>query len=346
MESPRCYCDNLKVTDFSYELPPDLIAQEPLADRSASRMLLIDRATGTWKDGYFRDLPLYLGRGDCLVLNDSRVMPSRLFGHRAGGTGTVEVLFLKPLSTDRRTWQVLVRPGRRLHEGSVVEFDDSLGGVILDTGERGERKMKLLGAGDIDEVLQRIGHMPLPPYIRRDDTAQDRERYQTVYSQEPGSAAAPTAGLHFTPRILDECQQAGADIARITLHVGLGTFSPLHTDEVKSVHLHSERYRIDGPQAAKIAAAKRRVAVGTTSVRTLETWGQRDELAGETDIFIYPGHQFKLVDAMLTNFHLPESSLMLLVCAFGGTELMLDAYRHAVRERYRFFSYGDCMLIV
>lgn len=336
----------MKVSDFHFELPPDLIAQEPLPDRSASRMLVVDRKTGTFTDRSFRELPQFMRTGDCLVLNDTRVMPSRIYANRAGGTGRVEVLFLKPLVADRRQWQVLVRPGRRLHEGSVVEFDDTLGGVVMETGERGERRLKLLGGGDIDDVLQRLGHMPLPPYIRRDDTKMDRERYQTVFSKELGSAAAPTAGLHFTPRILDECRQAGAVTAHVTLHVGLGTFAPLRKEVVEEVKLHSERFDIQPSASETIRAAQRRIAVGTTSVRTLETWATRGELSGETDIFIYPGYEFKLVDAMLTNFHLPESSLLMLVSALVGRELTLAAYRHAVERRYRFFSYGDCMLIL
>lgn len=309
-------------------------------------MLVVDRARGTFADRTFREFPQFLSSGDCLVLNDTRVMSSRIYGTRAGGTGQVEVLFLKPLSTDRREWQALVRPGRRLHEGAIIEFDDTLGAVVTDTGERGERRLKLLGAGNLDDVLNRLGHMPLPPYIRRDDTQADRERYQTVFSRESGSAAAPTAGLHFTPQILDQCRAAGAEIAKVTLHVGLGTFAPLRTDVVEEVKLHSERYNIPGPSAETIQGAQRRIAVGTTSVRTLETWASRGELSGETDIFIYPGHQFKLVDAMLTNFHLPESSLLLLVAAFAGRELTLAAYRHAVEKHYRFFSYGDCMFIL
>lgn len=336
----------MKVTDFHYDLPPDRIAQQPLADRSASRMLVVERVTGKWQDRQFRDLPQFLSSGDCLAVNDSRVMPSRLYGTRAGGSGTVEALLLEPLSADRRVWKALVRPGRRLHEGSVITFDATFGAVVTDTGDRGERTLRFLGSADVDEAIERLGHMPLPPYIRRDDSAVDRERYQTVYSREKGSAAAPTAGLHFTPEVLESCRAAGADVAHVTLHVGLGTFAPLRSEIVEQAKLHAERYAISTEALDKIRAAKRRIAVGTTSVRTLEQFALTGMSSGSTDLFLYPGAQFRSVDAMLTNFHLPESSLLMLVCAFGGTEPILKAYRHAVSSGYRFFSYGDCMLVV
>ncbi len=311
-------------------------------------MLVMNRATGELEDRMFRELPQFLEDGDCLILNDTRVMPSRIYGSRVGGTreNNVEVLFLKPLTPDRREWQCLVRPGRRLHEGAIIEFDDTLGGVVIDTGERGERHIRLLGNGNIDDVLNRLGHMPLPPYIRRDDQKLDRERYQTVFSRESGSAAAPTAGLHFTEKILDKCRAAGAVPAWVTLHVGLGTFSPLRKEIVEEVKLHKENYAITPESASLIESAKRRIAVGTTSVRTVESWQQRGQLSGETDIFIYPGYQFRKIDGLLTNFHLPESSLLMLVAAFGGKDQVLAAYRHAVAKKYRFFSYGDCMLIL
>ncbi len=309
-------------------------------------MLVVDRATGRWEDRHFRDLPHYLRRGDALILNDTRVMPSRLYGHRAGGSGTVEVLFLRPLHPQRREWQVLVRPGRRLHEGAVIEFDETLGAMVLDAGERGERTVRLMGSGSLDDVLERLGHMPLPPYIKREDRPADRERYQTVYAREVGSAAAPTAGLHFTEPVMDRCRESGAAVEYVTLHVGLGTFAPLRTENVEDVQLHAEWYRITEDVAARVQAADRRVAVGTTTVRTLESWAQTGNLSGDTRLFITPGFVFRRVDALLTNFHLPESSLLMLVCALGGTELMLAAYRHAVEKRYRFFSYGDCMLIL
>ena len=308
-------------------------------------MLVVDRARESWEDRNFRDLPEFLREGDCLVLNDTRVRPSRLYGTRAGGTGTVEVLLLESLSADQRLWRVLVRPGRRLHEGAVITFDETLGAIVTGTGDRGERTIRMLGDIDIDAAIERLGHMPLPPYIRREDTAGDRERYQTIYSKEPGSAAAPTAGLHFTPEILERCRATGADTARVTLHVGLGTFAPLRTEVVEEARLHDERYSVAGEEEKKIRNARRRVAIGTTSVRTLETLARSGELSGKTNLFLYPGAEFLLTDAMLTNFHLPESSLLMLVCAFGGTDLILSAYRHAVSQKYRFFSYGDCMLV-
>jgi len=308
-------------------------------------MLVVDRARESWEDRNFRDLPEFLREGDCLVLNDTRVRPSRLYGTRAGGTGTVEVLLLESLSADQRLWRVLVRPGRRLHEGAVITFDETLGAIVTGTGDRGERTIRMLGDIDIDAAIERLGHMPLPPYIRREDTAGDRERYQTIYSKEPGSAAAPTAGLHFTPEILEGCRATGADTARVTLHVGLGTFAPLRTEVVEEARLHDERYSVAGEEEKKIRNARRRVAIGTTSVRTLETLARSGELSGKTNLFLYPGAEFLLTDAMLTNFHLPESSLLMLVCAFGGTDLILSAYRHAVSQKYRFFSYGDCMLV-
>lgn len=341
-----CYSRKLKVADFHFDLPPELIAQEPLEDRAASRMLVVDRASGTWQDRMFRELPGFVRPGDCIVLNDTRVMRSRLYGRRAGGTGTVEVLFLREHNRERREWQALVRPGRRLHEGSVIEFDDTLGAVVVDTGERGERTLRLLGSGSLEDVMERLGHMPLPPYIRREDALQDRERYQTVYAREPGSAAAPTAGLHFTPEVLDACRAAGADVQHLTLHVGLGTFAPLRAETVEQIRLHAEHYRIAPEAARAIQDAPRRLCVGTTSVRTLESFARTGMLEGDTDLFIAPGFAFRLTNALLTNFHLPESSLLMLVSAFAGRELILDAYRHAVRERYRFFSYGDCMLIL
>jgi len=308
-------------------------------------MLVVDRATESWEDRNFRDLPEFLREGDCLVLNDTRVRPSRLYGTRAGGTGTVEVLLLESLSADQRLWRVLVRPGRRLHEGAVITFDETLGAIVTGTGDRGERTIRMLGDIDIDAAIERLGHMPLPPYIRREDTAGDRERYQTIYSKEPGSAAAPTAGLHFMPEILERCRTTGADTARVTLHVGLGTFAPLRTEVVEEARLHDERYSIAEEEEKKIRNARRRVAIGTTSVRTLETLARSGELSGKTNLFLYPGAEFLLTDAMLTNFHLPEYSLLMMVCAFGGTDLILSAYRHAVSQKYRFFSYGDCMLV-
>ena len=339
----------MNLSDFDYRLPPELIAQAPLADRASSRMLVIDRKSGTWLDRSFRDLPEYVRPGDCLAVNDSRVIPCRLLGQMEDRAREVELFLLRPVSADRFTWQALARPGRQLKPGARVRFSPTLAAAVLATGERGERTVRFETAGAIDDELDRTGHVPLPPYIKRPDTGEDRTRYQTVYASERGSVAAPTAGLHFTPEMLDACRLAGATIARLTLHVGLGTFQPLSSEYVEKNHLHSEHFEISGEAAAALAEARRIVAVGTTAARTLESAmirGGLSAMRGETDIFIYPGFEFKAVGAMLTNFHLPKSSLLLLVCALAGTELMLAAYRHAVKERYRFFSYGDCMLIL
>jgi S-adenosylmethionine:tRNA ribosyltransferase-isomerase len=353
------------LSEFDYSLPEELIAQEPLADRSASRMLVVYRSEGRWEDRQFCEFPEFLRAGDCLVLNNSRVFPSRLFGRREGVhslpvgkrnpkrvenlSGKVEVFLTRPVSGDRKTWEALVRPGRKMRTGERLWFDNVLAAEIIGRGEFGERTIRFECEGDIYDVLQRIGHVPLPPYIHRSDRAEDRERYQTVFAVHTGSVAAPTAGLHFTPEVLEQCRAAGADIAYVTLHVGLGTFQPLHTEVIEQAHLHAEHYEIVAEAAERIRTARRRIAVGTTSVRTLETAvasGQVQASTGETSMFIYPGWEFRAVGAMLTNFHLPKSSLLLLVCAFGGKELMLEAYGHAVAERYRFFSYGDCMLIL
>jgi S-adenosylmethionine:tRNA ribosyltransferase-isomerase len=352
---------------FDFHLPEELIAQQPLPERASSRMLVVHRATGTWEDRAFRDLPSYLGPGDCLVLNDSRVFPARLFGHRAGSAGTlavgrnnpkrsehlsgqVEALLLGPASGgEGRDWNALVRPGRKMRTGEIVRFGDGLEAEIVGRGEWGERTLRFHGEGDLHEAFERLGHIPLPPYIKRPDSAADRERYQTVFARDKGSVAAPTAGLHFTPQILEACRERGAAIARVTLHVGLGTFQPLHADQVEGGRLHAERYEITEENAAAMRAARRLVAIGTTSVRTIETVlrdGDMRSARGTTDIFLYPGCRFRGTGAMLTNFHLPRTSLLLLVCAFAGTELTLAAYRHAVEKRYRFYSYGDCVLVI
>jgi S-adenosylmethionine:tRNA ribosyltransferase-isomerase len=334
------------VNDFDYHLPDELIAQKPLADRSGSRMLVLHRKEQRWEDRLFRDLPEYLSAGDCLVLNNSRVLPCRLLGHRVGFTGKVEVLLLRSTPADPRVWTALVHPGRKMRTGERVEFAPGFTGEILGRGERGERMIRLDSEQPVLEAIEQHGHMPLPPYIERPDTAEDRERYQTVYAQVPGSAAAPTAGLHFTPEVLERCRAAGADVAYVTLHVGLGTFQPLSSEQVETAHLHSEWYQVPEETAARVEKAARVVAVGTTSVRTLESAAKTGALSGDTDLFIYPGFEYKRVGAMLTNFHLPKSSLVMLVAAFAGHEFVLEAYRHAVEMRYRFFSYGDCMLIV
>jgi S-adenosylmethionine:tRNA ribosyltransferase-isomerase len=355
----------MDLRQFHYHLPEELIAQAPLEDRAGARMLVLDRTAQGWEDRRFRELPSFLRPGDCLALNDSRVFPARLFGHRAGVrslpigrnsparreylSGRVEVLLLRPASADGREWDALVRPGRKLRLRERIEFEGGLEGEIIGRGEFGERTIRFDCGGDLFSEFERIGHVPLPPYIRRADNPADRERYQTVYAREKGSAAAPTAGLHFTPEILQACRAAGAETAYVTLHVGLGTFQPLREEQVEQARLHAERYAITWENADKMRAAKRLLTVGTTSMRAVESAlreGPLEERSGETDIFIYPGFQFRGAGALLTNFHLPRTSLLLLACAFAGTELTLAAYRHAVEERYRFYSYGDCMLIV
>ena len=325
-------------------------------------MLVLYREEQRWEDRMFRELPGFLGVGDCLVLNDSKVFPSRLYGHRAGVhavpvgkgnpkrrenlSGRVEVLLLRPVSADAKEWQALVRPGRKMRTGERVRFDGALEAEITGRGEFGERTLRFLTDADVYAALERIGHVPLPPYIKRADTPADRERYQTVFAREKGSVAAPTAGLHFTKEVLDRCRDAGSDVAYVTLHVGLGTFQPIHNEQVEQARLHAESYTITGENAARMDAAQRLVAVGTTSVRTIESAARTGARTGETDLFIYPGFRFERTGAVLTNFHLPRTSLLLLVSAFAGRELVLAAYRHAVETAYRFYSYGDCMLIV
>lgn len=329
----------MTLSDFDYDLPVELIAQEPPAARDAARMLVIHRAEQRFEDRQFREFPSFLRDDDCLVLNDSRVLPSRLFA------GTSEMLLLEPVSKDsnaEREWRALVRPGRKLQVGAIVRFDDNFSAEIVARGERGERTVRFLGDEDVYAALDRLGHVPLPPYIKRADRPADRDRYQTVFARERGSVAAPTAGLHFTGEILDRV----AHIARVTLHVGLGTFQPVEREDFENHTLHFERYSISDAAWREIEATRRVVAVGTTSVRTLESAALSGKLKDSTNLFIYPGYEFKRTGAILTNFHLPRTSLLLLVCAFAGTELTLAAYRHAVAARYRFFSYGDCMLIL
>ena len=334
----------LLLSDFNYDLPGERIAQQPLEDRAGARMLVVDRRAGVWEDRMFRDFPSYLQSGDCLVLNDSRVFPSRLYGRREHGTGGRVEIFLTRQMADLK-WEALVRPGRKIRTGERIFISDELSAEILGRGSFGERIVRLDPKGDLFDVLERAGHVPLPPYIRRPDTAADRDRYQTVFARERGSVAAPTAGLHFTPEILEACRRAGAEIAKVTLHVGLGTFQPLHAEKLEDVRLHSESFSVPRETVRAMDAARRVIAVGTTSVRAIES-PESPARAGETDLFISPGFHFRRTEAMLTNFHLPVSSLLVLVCAFAGTELTLAAYRHAVEQGYRFFSYGDCMLVL
>lgn len=327
----------MRVSDFDYDLPEQLIAQQPLAERDGARMLVVDRANGTWEDRMFRDFPSYVHESDCLVLNDSRVFPSRLFGRRENGSGRVEIFLTRQITAN--TWDALVRPGKKMRTGERIIVSADLTVEILGRGEFGERVVRLSPQGDLFEVLEKVGHVPLPPYIRRPDTEADRARYQTVFARDRGSVAAPTAGLHFTPEILAQCR---AEIARVTLHVGLGTFQPLHGDIIENITLHEESFVVPPEAVRAMDRAKRVIAVGTTSVRAIES----DPLAPTTRLFLSPGAKFRRTGAMLTNFHLPRSSLLILVCAFAGIDLTLSAYRHAVEEKYRFFSYGDCMLVV
>jgi S-adenosylmethionine:tRNA ribosyltransferase-isomerase len=330
----------LDLSQFDYDLTPASIAQEPLPDRAASRMLVLFRNEQRWEDRTVRELPQFMRQGDCLVLNDSKVFPSRLFGHRSGthASGKVELLLIRPLSADAKTWTALAHPGRKLRMGERIQFD-GVEAEIIGRGNYGERTVHFRLEGDLFALLEKIGHVPLPPYIRRPDTPEDRDRYQTVFARETGSVAAPTAGLHFTPEILDACRRAGAEIAYVTLHVGLGTFQPLRGEK-----LHSERFHVTAENIARINASKRIISVGTTSVRAVESMLHGKQ--GETDLFIRPGFQFQRTDAMLTNFHLPQSSLLVLVCALAGREFVLGAYQHAIDSAYRFYSYGDCMLIL
>jgi S-adenosylmethionine:tRNA ribosyltransferase-isomerase len=327
----------VRVDEFDYNLPEELIAQQPLPERDGARMLVVDRAKGTWEDRMFRDFPSYVREDDCLVLNDSRVFPSRLYGRREHGTGRVEIFLTRQIAAN--TWEALVRPGKKMRTGERVFISEDLSAEILGRGEFGERVVRLHPLGDLFEVLEKVGHVPLPPYIRRADSVEDRERYQTVFAEERGSVAAPTAGLHFTPEILAQCR---CEIARVTLHVGLGTFQPLHSDAVEKITLHEEPFVVPPSAVRAMDGAKRVIAVGTTSVRAIES----DPASPVTRLFLYPGAKFRRTSAMLTNFHLPKSSLLILICAFAGKELALAAYRHAVEEKYRFFSYGDCMFIV
>ena len=312
-------------------------------------MLVVSRESQSFHDDVFINLNNYIRAGDCLVLNNSRVFPARLHGRKQTRAGAeVEVFLVRALDRDETVWSVLVRPGKRVRTGDAIVFDETLRAEVLSQGEFGERKLRFFSEQPIRARLQNLGVVPLPPYIRRPPHAADRERYQTVFAEKEGSIAAPTAGLHFTSQMLEACRTAGAEIAHITLHVGLGTFAPLREKIVAKVRLHHELFEISASNAALLNRAKRLLCVGTTSVRTVETAllrGGFTALHGETDLFISPGFRFQGTGAMLTNFHLPQSSLLMLVCAFAGPELTLAAYRHAVAEKYRFYSYGDCMLI-
>lgn len=340
----------MKTSDFYYDLPPELIAQTPLEQRDGSRLMTLDRASGAVGHTHFYDLPRYLRPGDCLVLNDSRVMPARLIGHREPGGGACEVLLL----TDKgdKTWECLVRPGRKLRQGARVAFGDGeLTAEIMEVLPDGNRLVRFDYQGIFLEVLDRLGKMPLPPYIKAE--LQDRERYQTVYSKEIGSAAAPTAGLHFTKELLEQIKAMGVKVCAVTLHVGLGTFRPVGEEELEDHEMHREFCTVPQETAdivnATKAAGGRVICVGTTSCRTVESWAGEDGTlkagSGWTGIYIYPGYRFKVLDALITNFHLPESTLIMLVSALAGREHVLAAYQEAVRERYRFFSFGDAMLI-
>lgn len=339
----------MKRTDFSFDLPEELIAQTPLQRRDGSRLLHLDKHTGAVEHGHFYDLPRYLKPGDCLVLNDSRVLPARLIGSRASG-GSVELVLLRDLGDGK--WECLSRPGRKTKPGTELLFGEGeLRATVLEVAEGGNRIVQFHYEGIFLEVLERLGKMPLPPYIREE--LQDAERYQTVYSRELGSAAAPTAGLHFTKELLAQIEAMGVNIAYVTLHVGLGTFRPVKEEEIEDHPMHAEFCIVPERTARLVTDTKkaggRIVSVGTTSCRTLESFAREDgtlePCSGWTDIFIYPGYRFKCVDALVTNFHLPESTLIMLVSALAGREHVLNAYRIAVEERYRFFSFGDAMLI-
>ena len=340
----------MRTSDFYYDLPEELIAQEPIFPRDASRLLMMHRDSGAVEDRTFRDVLSFLKPGDCLVLNDSRVLPARLYGHRETGAA-VELLLLNPYGMDE--WEVLAGPGKKARPGDVLTFGEGLlTAEVLEIVEGGNRRVKFRYDGNFYEILDRIGQMPLPHYIKKE--LADRERYQTVYAKDRGSAAAPTAGLHFTPELLQKIRDKGVDIAFVTLHVGLGTFRPVKVDEITDHTMHAEHYALSAENAAIINRTKERggrvIAVGTTSCRTLESIGMQDgkihPADGWTDIFIYPGYEFQVLDGLLTNFHLPESTLIMLVSAFAGYDHTMAAYRHAVEEKYRFFSFGDAMLIL
>src|SRR5580692_11232846 len=370
----------MNLSDFQFELPPELIAQQPLSQRDASRMLILDREKSSWEDSAFRALPDLLRGDELIVVNNTRVIPARLFGRREGVrsekpgknrrtareylSSEIEVMLTKQVAPQE--WEALVRPGRKIRVGERIEFGEGeLSAEVLSRGEYGLRRIRFTAKGDLTRAIERLGHVPLPPYISREDEPADRERYQTIFADHPGAVAAPTAGLHFSPAILEKLRQRGIEMASITLDVGLGTFQPIHEEEIEQHQIHSERYEIPEAAAAAICNARRDgrpiLAVGTTVVRALEDaaeksaarhgekWDPAKSLVepgtAEAGIFIKAGHTFRVVNQLLTNFHLPQSTLLILVSAFAGREFVLRAYRHAVNARYRFYSYGDCMWI-
>lgn len=341
----------MKTSDFNYDLPEELIAQDPLEDRSASRLMHLNRITGKVEHRHFREVLEYLQPGDCLVVNDTKVIPARLYGRKVGTDAAIEILLLKRKEND--IWETLVKPGKKCKPGTVISFGEGiLRGEVLDVVEEGNRLIQFHYEGIFEEILDQLGEMPLPPYITH--KLQDKNRYQTVYAKHEGSAAAPTAGLHFTKELLKQVEEMGVKIAHVTLHVGLGTFRPVKVEDVAEHHMHSEFYVVEEDQAKLIndtkAAGHRVIAVGTTSCRTLESAASADGIlkagSGWTEIFIYPGFHFQIIDGLITNFHLPESTLMMLVSALAGKEHIMAAYDEAVKERYRFFSFGDAMIIV
>lgn len=339
----------MKTDDFDYKLPKELIAQTPLKNRNGSRMMVLDKNTGEFSDNHFTDLINYLNEGDTLVLNDTKVIPARLIGHKIDTGAVIEVLMLKDLGGD--TWECLTKPAKRIKEGTIVKFSDELYCKCVYVGEDGIRHYKFIYDGIFLEILDRLGEMPLPPYIT--EKLDDKNRYQTVYAKNPGSAAAPTSGLHFTSEYLEKIKAKGVNIAYVTLHVGLGTFRPVVVDDVSKHDMHSEYYILNEDTANLLNKTrennKKIIAVGTTSTRVLETIadenGRFKAASGNTKIFIYPGYKFHGIDALLTNFHLPKSTLIMLISALAGKENVLNAYKHAVKEKYRFFSFGDCMFI-
>ena len=341
----------MNVSEFNFDLPQELIAQDPLEDRSSSRLLVLDKETGDIQHKNFRDLLSYLRRGDCLVVNDTKVIPARLYGVKEETEAKIEVLLLKRRESD--LWETLVKPGKKSRPGTVISFGGGiLKGTVIDVVEEGNRLIRFSYEGIFEEILDQLGQMPLPPYITHE--LKDKNRYQTVYAKHDGSAAAPTAGLHFTEELLEEIRDMGVCIAHVTLHVGLGTFRPVKVENILDHHMHSEFYVVEEAEAEKINGAKREggrvICVGTTSCRALESAAGKDGIlkagSGWTDIFIYPGYRFKILDCLVTNFHLPESTLVMLVSALAGREQVLHAYQEAVREQYRFFSFGDAMLII